>query len=260
MSERTRIAAAPSAEAVRAQLERILASEAFVRSRRIQRFLEFVVEEKLAGREEELGEYGIGVAVFDRGADFEPALDPIVRNDARRLRLKLLEYYRDTRNWQPDDVLIDMPKGGYIPAFLPVPVSETPIPHHHGCRLAVLPFEALSPEPDATMCGRALRVSLTAALTQVDGVETVAHGYETAPQMHLSHVIQGTVLKFDSRCRVIVHLVQVPEGTQLWSGAYDFETVEMMSLQSEISASVLSEVIAQLRPPVSHSSGLFLVA
>jgi adenylate cyclase len=65
--------------AVRAQLAAILASEAFVRSRRMQRFLEFVVEETLAGRDGQLGEYGIGLAVFDRSPDFEPALDPIVR-------------------------------------------------------------------------------------------------------------------------------------------------------------------------------------
>jgi TolB-like protein len=260
MSERTRNAISPPPHAVRAQLERILASEAFVRSRRIQRFLEFIVEETLAGREEELGEYGIGVAVFDRGADFEPALDPIVRNDARRLRLKLLEYYRDAKNRQPDDVFIDMPKGGYVPAFLPAAVPETTAPRHHSRRLAVLPFESLSSEPEATICGRALRVSLTAALTHVDGVQTVALGYEAAASSNLSHIIQGTVLNIEGRFRVIVYLVEVPDGTQLWAGAYDFEAVEMMALQSEISASVLSEVIAHLRPPVSHSNGLFLVA
>src|SRR5690348_4353086 len=80
--------------AVREQLAAILTSENFVRSRRMQRFLEFIVEETLAGRADQLAEYSIGLAVFDRGTDFEPALDPIVRNDARRLRLKLLEYYR----------------------------------------------------------------------------------------------------------------------------------------------------------------------
>src|SRR5689334_20705414 len=82
-------------EAVEAQVAHILASEGFSRCRRMQRFLQFVVEETLAGRGSTLGEYSIGVSVFDRGEDFEPALDPIVRNDARRLRSKLAEYYRD---------------------------------------------------------------------------------------------------------------------------------------------------------------------
>ena len=101
--------------AIRAQLGRILASEGFVRCRRMQRFLEYIVEEALAGRAQQLGEYGVGLAVFDRSPDFEPALDPIVRNDARRLRLKLLEYYR--RPQERGGVLIEVPKGGYAPVF-----------------------------------------------------------------------------------------------------------------------------------------------
>jgi hypothetical protein len=45
-------------QAVRAQLARILASEVFVLSGRMQRFLQFVVEETLTGRADQLGEYG----------------------------------------------------------------------------------------------------------------------------------------------------------------------------------------------------------
>ena len=108
------------AQAVRAQVARIFASEGFVRSHRMRRFLEFVVEETLAGRAANLGEYGVAVSVFDRADDFEPALDPIVRNDARRLRVKLAEYYR-TAAHTSDRVWIDIPKGGYVPVFVPIP-------------------------------------------------------------------------------------------------------------------------------------------
>lgn len=104
-------------QAVRDQLRRILGSEPFLRARRMQRFLEFVVEETLAGRADQLGEYGIGTAVFDRGPDFDPAVEPIVRNDARRLRAKLLEYYSQPQAWAADAVRIEIPKGGYVPVF-----------------------------------------------------------------------------------------------------------------------------------------------
>jgi len=46
-----------SANAVRAQLSRILTSEHFARSERLSRFLEFTVEQTLAGRAELLKEY-----------------------------------------------------------------------------------------------------------------------------------------------------------------------------------------------------------
>src|SRR5215813_4260005 len=109
---------------IRAELARILASEGFVRSPRMQRFLRFVVEETLDGRADELGEYSVGLAVFDRNPDFEPAIDPIVRNDARRLRLKLHEYYRQADG---TGMRIEIPKGGYVPAFLQASRSSVPV-------------------------------------------------------------------------------------------------------------------------------------
>ena len=240
---------------VRGQLKSILASDAFIRCRRMQRFLAFIVEETLAGRADELGEYGIGMAVFDRGPDFEPALDPIVRNDARRLRLKLLEYYRQPDSRSTDGVVIDIPKGGYVPVFWPLSIRETvSFPRRElPRRLAVLPFEVLSMTPEGAMFGRALCMSLTARLTNLDGLEAIAHSYlgeqpirEAASELRLSHVIHGTILKSGSRCRVTVNLIHIADGTQLWAREYDFENGEMLMHQSEITGTVLREVTARL--------------
>jgi hypothetical protein len=104
--------------AIRVQLSKIFESKGFVRAERMRRFLEFVVEETLVGRANQLCEYTIGTAVFERDESFEPGLDPIVRNDARRLRQKLLEYYhRSPREQDDDQIVIDIPKGGYVPLF-----------------------------------------------------------------------------------------------------------------------------------------------
>jgi hypothetical protein len=153
------------ARAVRAQVARILASEGFARCPRMQRFLEFVVEETLVGRAAHLGEYAIAVSVFDRGEDFEPALHPIVRNDARRLRLKLAEYYRPAAHPR-DGVLIDIPKGGYVPVFKPIskPAERERPWFDPLCRLAVLPFEVISVEPEGWRLSRALCMLLIACL------------------------------------------------------------------------------------------------
>ncbi len=105
------------AEAIRNQLARILQSAGFVNAGRMRRFLRFVVEETLAGRAHELCEYSVGISVFDRSATFEPGMDPIVRNDARRLRQKLLEYYQGSCWPGGDPVRIQIPKGGYVPTF-----------------------------------------------------------------------------------------------------------------------------------------------
>src|SRR6266478_5756427 len=53
--------------------------------------------------------------VYDKDASFEPRLDPIVRVEAGGLRLRLLEYYAEARD--EDSIIIEIPRGGYIPSF-----------------------------------------------------------------------------------------------------------------------------------------------
>src|SRR6185295_11909345 len=86
---------APADAAVQLQLERILASATFRQVDRLKRFLRFIVTEAVAGRGDQLKEYVIGVQVFDKETSFDPRADPIVRVQARRLRARLLRYYRE---------------------------------------------------------------------------------------------------------------------------------------------------------------------
>jgi TolB-like protein len=103
----------PSANDVRRQLDRLLASAVFANAGRMSRFLKFVVDQTLAGRGERLKEYVIGVEVFDRDASYDPRLDSIVRVEAARLRSKLAEYYAG--EGRGDAVVLSLPKGGYAP-------------------------------------------------------------------------------------------------------------------------------------------------
>lgn len=111
---------------VRRQLADILRSPEFAKAPRMRRFLQFVVEETLDGRASQLCEYNIGFSVFDRGEEFEPGLDPIVRNDARRLRQKLAEYYQRPRVANSVAILISIPKGSYVPSFV-APATCSPV-------------------------------------------------------------------------------------------------------------------------------------
>jgi TolB-like protein len=119
----------PSPDDVRSELERILASDAFATSGRLARLLRFVVERTLAGEGDQLKEYVLGVEVFDRGDQYDPRLDSIVRVEARRLRAKLDEYYRN--GGASDPVVIAIPRGGYAAVFetrtgAPVPAAQSP--------------------------------------------------------------------------------------------------------------------------------------
>jgi hypothetical protein len=79
------------------------------------RFLRLVTQEALNGKPDSLKEYRIGTEVFDKNESFDPRVDPIVRNEARRLRRKIEMYY--LTEGQSDPVLIELPKGRYIPVF-----------------------------------------------------------------------------------------------------------------------------------------------
>jgi TolB-like protein len=103
----------PDQKAIREELGRVLNSGPFAQSRRRQRFLEYIVNETLAGRGDRLKGYNIAVEVFDRPETFDPTTDPLVRIEAARLREKLREYY-DT-DGLADPVRIDLPKGTYTP-------------------------------------------------------------------------------------------------------------------------------------------------
>ena len=105
----------PDQNAVREQLDRILASAPFSQSQRRKRFLQYLVTETLAGHGDQLKGYTIAVDVFDRRKTFDPLVDPLVRIEAGRLRDKLREYY-DSEG-QSDPIRIDLPKGGYAPVI-----------------------------------------------------------------------------------------------------------------------------------------------
>jgi Tol biopolymer transport system component len=104
----------PPSALVRAELDRVLASETFSRSDRLSAFLTFIVERALSGQRDSLKEQVLANELYGKGADFNTAADPIVRVDARRLRDKLREYYASA---PPGPIVISVPKGAYAPLF-----------------------------------------------------------------------------------------------------------------------------------------------
>jgi TolB-like protein/Flp pilus assembly protein TadD len=102
-------------QSVRDELVRVLSSASFVRSERQSRFLRFLVERHLEGRDTELKESLIAVEVFGRKPDYDPKLDSTVRTEAVRLRARLSKYYAGDGSRDP--VIIELPKGAYTPVF-----------------------------------------------------------------------------------------------------------------------------------------------
>jgi len=122
-------AAESEANAARRQMERVLASAGFSRNERLARFLRFVIEQHLEGKDSALKESVIAIEVFGRRPDHDPTRDSIVRTEAGRLRSRLREYYGG--EGKGDGLVIELPKGGYTPVFrqpeaVPVTTASRP--------------------------------------------------------------------------------------------------------------------------------------
>lgn len=104
-----------SVDGVLAQLSRLTASRTFENTPVLRNLLEHLVTRTISAQSHELKEYSLGIDVFGRGASFDPRVDTIVRVQARRLRTRLAVYYDSEGGSDP--VVIELPKGHYVPTF-----------------------------------------------------------------------------------------------------------------------------------------------
>jgi hypothetical protein len=109
----------------RALVGRVLQSRALSSSHALQAFLQFVTDRAVCGDLDAIKEKRIGSEVLGRKDDYDPAVDNIVRVRAHELRQKLAKYFSTEGADEP--IVITIPKGSYVPVFIPRP-SEAPPP------------------------------------------------------------------------------------------------------------------------------------
>jgi serine/threonine-protein kinase len=248
-----------SDQAVREQLDRILASATFQQCDRLKRFLRFIVLESVAGRRNELKEYVIGVQVFGKEDTFDPRTDPIVRVQARRLRAKLERYYGE--EGRTDDLIVELPKGGYAPVFrrrdTPVPVKRS-----IGAALAsrntvvVLPFADHSPSRTLDYFCRGLREEIVHHLANfpalrilaADAIETPdgAGARLTGDHCDAAMVISGSVRSDGERLRTTTQLVDGASGCYVWSESIDASISDPFGAQERIASAIVSQLEREL--------------
>lgn len=112
--------------------KRVADAPQFRKSPRLREFLLLACDRALHDRPDELREQRIGCSIFGRRPDYNPSEDNIVRVEARKLRMRLEEYFASEGRAEP--VIIDIPKGSYVPIFTPrpappsAPAAPAPVP------------------------------------------------------------------------------------------------------------------------------------
>src|SRR5258708_1543258 len=202
------------------QLNRILSSKAFRQADRLKRFLSFVVDETISGRSDRLKEFVVGVEVFGKDTSFDPRNDPIVRVQARRLRAQLARYYRE--EGQEEELVIEMPKGGYAPIFRPLksaPPKRSISPAFVSRNtVLVLPFADHSLAGDQQYFCEGLTQEIIHTLAGMDAIRLVA---STQAVDSAAMIINGSVRLAGSEVRITANLVDTAGDCYLWSDSID---------------------------------------
>jgi serine/threonine-protein kinase len=123
---------------------------------------------------------------------------------------------------------------------------------------AVLPFLDLSPTKDQEYFSDGLTEELITSLSQVEGLRVAARtssfqfkGRNTDVRdvgrtLGVGSVVEGSVRKSGNRLRVAAQLVNVADGYQLWSQAYDREATDVFAVQEEIARAIVEALRVKL--------------
>jgi TolB-like protein len=244
-------------KAIREQLGRILGSDPFQKSPRRQRFLEYIVNETLAGRS--VKGHVVALEVFGRPAWFDPAVDPVVRVEAGRLREKLREYYGTVG--QGDRIRIDLPKGTYTP--------HIEYRHEHGRRtarlteltpfpsVAVLPFDDLSAGQNLGHLGDGVAEDIITTLSRFPDLVVVARTSsftykgkavdirQIGQELGVGYVVEGSVRRDGDRLRIVSQLIDTSNGEHVWAERFDRSGSDPWSLQDEVTGMIVSAMTGE---------------
>ena len=231
-------------------LDRILSSDTFAAVGRLRKFLQYVVETAVAGRQEQIKETVIAIDVYGRDADFDPRTNPLVRVDASRLRRRIKEYYAGEGTEDP--LRIELPKGTYVPRFIEVTEREQP-QNSSGNRptsvtgarslpcVAIFEFTVLDDGDE--FLGRGLSQEIKHHLLRFADLRVIApcaasrdESLTEAQRSGAQYLLEGSVQRSSDRVRVIATLQYLPSNEQLWSERWerDLNPTTLFELQDEI--------------------------
>jgi len=264
----------PAAD-IKAELDLILRSRAFIQSHRIRRFLEFIVDESLLGQHHRLKEYVIGLEVFDRREAFDPRVDSIVRVEARRLRNKLEEYYNS--EGREDPVRILLRKGSYVPIFEYRTSTSGGLLTPQKRSVEIAPLAVMNASPESAQFAAEVQRRLSHVLIKEGCFQVIAQPqvpYEPQPiaetaeneqtngnghtngngnghSLHLSraeYVVEGSLEFQPDNFHLILQLFQAGDGSYIWSETCDGPLTDLWRVEQ-----LAQSLVRDLNAPASEA-------
>ncbi|MEA3468950.1 MAG: hypothetical protein U9R57_12130 [Thermodesulfobacteriota bacterium] len=246
-----------SADAIRNQLQRILASSEFTATESQRKFLDFVVVETLSGNSDKIKGFTVATSVFGRGDEFDQASDPIVSMQANKLRLALERYYLVSGHNDP--IYFDIPKGTYVPVFTEQsPFASLAESRVAGAKVAVVeeswptlfirPFLNLTGDASLNWLGSGFASELRMQMTwhrDIQVLKGIPDGNnKRATDTNARFVIDGEILNDREGSKVIVTLTDTLSNLQLWSKGISCgsEPSQLVTFQKRIVQIVAAQI------------------
>ena len=117
--------------------------------------------------------------------------------------------------------------------------------------VAVLPFANLSADPENDYLTDGIADEVISALTKIQSLRVTSRTSsfafkgknedltEIGKKLKVSTVLEGSVRKLGNKLRVTAQLVNVADGSNLWSERYDREIEDIFEIQDDISQSIV---------------------
>ena len=131
-------------------------------------------------------------------------------------------------------------------------------------RLAVVPFEVMSTDPDDEYLASGLVEDLIVDLTRLKELYVPSRA-EVAPyaerkvpprtlarELGVDYLLLGSVRRNGNRARISAHLVRAGDGHTVWADRFDRTLEDMFAIQEEISREIVSALQVALRPGESE--------
>ena len=146
-----------------------------------------------------------------------------------------------------------IPKRGYRFAARVEGLSSHPVaPLASKIMLAVLPFENMSGQKSQEYFSDGLTEEMITQLGRMNpdrlGViaRTSAMRYKNATktahqigqELHVSHILEGSVRRASGRVRITAQLIQVSDQTHLWAESYERGVTDILALQSDVAQAI----------------------
>ena len=134
--------------------------------------------------------------------------------------------------------------------------------------IAVLPFEDMSVNQDQEYFCDGIAEEIINSLTKIDSLKVIARTStfafknkqvdirEIGKTLGVGTVLEGSVQKSGNRLRITAQLINVEDGSHLWSEQFDREMEDIFIIQDEISGAIVDRLRIKLLGKPVESAGL----